>query len=251
MRRKGRLFQLFCMLLMLARPLCAAPTVVQEFFSFSGPVNGNYNTLDPNNGTGFNFSSALLTYQGAVTATSLPPISAPTFDNPFNPAANDDFFLARLTGFFSNATTLTNAIFSTRSDDGSYLFIDGILRVKNGGRHGSTTVNGAGFTLTAGIHTFELQYGEDNGGNTLGISLPAGVVLAMKVPELDARHGTLPLLSLALLLILVAERRRARTHSLCLCLGDQWLESTGGDGPCACQGRGGLGLQALENADHR
>ncbi len=59
--------------------------------------------------------------------------------------------------------------FTLSSDDGSMLYIDASLVVDNGGGHAPTIVSGSTF-LTAGLHTFEVQFFEDFGG-------PSGVDL--------------------------------------------------------------------------
>jgi hypothetical protein len=70
--------------------------------------------------------------------------------------------------------------FSLTSDDGSHLLIDGNLIVDNGGTHGPTTTPGS-VSLTAGLHSFEVQYYECCGPPALlQVVLPSGVAY---VPE--------------------------------------------------------------------
>lgn len=193
------------LLMVLSGDALAVQVVTREFFSFNsgGGPNMNYNILDPDNGTGINFAAGGigLTPIGTNTSPTLPPFPAVTFNNDFG--AND-FFAVRLTGTFDVAADAVYS-FTTGSDDGSYLFINGGLVVDNGGRHGTTNVTGNVF-LAAGQHAFELQFAEDDGGNTLGIQLPAGVT----VPELSARFSVIPLLFLGALLLLFFERRSQR-----------------------------------------
>jgi hypothetical protein len=69
--------------------------------------------------------------------------------------------------------------FSLNSDDGSLLFIDGNLVVDNGGAHAPQIASGNA-TLTAGTHTFEVQFFEDLGGPSgVDLILPAGVTYAL------------------------------------------------------------------------
>jgi hypothetical protein len=83
-------------------------------------------------------------------------------------------FGADITGHLSVASTGTYT-FSLNSDDGSMLYIDGSLVIANGGSHGPTTVSNDA-TLTAGIHSFNVQFFEDFGGNSgVDLYLPAGV----------------------------------------------------------------------------
>jgi hypothetical protein len=60
--------------------------------------------------------------------------------------------------------------FPLTSDDGSLLFIDGTKVVDNSGHHGPTTVTGS-VSLSAGVHTLEVQFEEDGTG-TSGVDLP-------------------------------------------------------------------------------
>jgi hypothetical protein len=65
--------------------------------------------------------------------------------------------------------------FSLDSDDGSLLFIDGTLVVNNGGTHAPAVSSGS-VALTAGTHTFEVQFFEDLGGPSgVDLILPLGV----------------------------------------------------------------------------
>ena len=64
--------------------------------------------------------------------------------------------------------------FNTSSDDGSMLFIDGTEVVNNNFSQGFTERQGS-IDLTAGTHTFEVQYYQGGGGNALAVTLPGGV----------------------------------------------------------------------------
>jgi len=55
--------------------------------------------------------------------------------------------------------------FSTSSDDGSLLYIDGALVADNDGSHGIATVNGTKLLESAITHTFQLYYAQSGGGN--------------------------------------------------------------------------------------
>ena len=60
----------------------------------------------------------------------------------------------------------TNWQFSTESDDGSRLYVDGTLVVENDGIHGMTTISG-GINLEAGVHSLRLEYFESTGTSGL------------------------------------------------------------------------------------
>jgi hypothetical protein len=90
-------------------------------------------------------------------------------------------FGADITGTLDAAAGGTYA-FTLNSDDGSLLFIDGILVVDNGGPHAPQIVTGSTL-LTAGSHPFEVQFFEDFGGPSgVDLLLPAGVSYGNPIP---------------------------------------------------------------------
>ena len=76
----------------------------------------------------------------------------------------DDFALK----FSSEMTVTTGGLytFTTSSDDGSKLFVNGVETVTNDGLHGTQTRTGD-ITLGPGTHTIEIVYFENNGAATL------------------------------------------------------------------------------------
>jgi len=91
---------------------------------------------------------------------------------PFGLTSN---FSAEMRGYFVVATD-GSYTFSTGSDDGSYLFIDGQMVVNNGYYQGYTVRQGT-VTLSAGPHLFDLQYFQGGGGAALTMGVPAGVTV--------------------------------------------------------------------------
>src|SRR5204862_503569 len=90
-------------------------------------------------------------------------------------------FGADVTGSIQVATA-GNYTFTLSSDDGSLLFIDGKQVVGNGGAHGSGNVTGS-TTLTAGVHSFEVQFFENGlGASGLDLNLPSGVTYTTSSP---------------------------------------------------------------------
>jgi hypothetical protein len=66
-------------------------------------------------------------------------------------------------------------IFTLDSDDGSLLYIDGSLVVDNGGAHSPLVISDSAF-LTAGKHSFRVEFFEDFGGPSgVDLLLPDGV----------------------------------------------------------------------------
>jgi len=81
-----------------------------------------------------------------------------------------------------NVPSATTYTFTLGSDDGSLLFIDGNLVIDNGGPHGPNNVSGTA-TLSAGIHSLEVQFFEDFGGPSgVELNLPAAVTFAAPLP---------------------------------------------------------------------
>lgn len=72
--------------------------------------------------------------------------------------------------------------FSLTSDDGSSLFIDGVKVIDNGGGHGPFTATGSA-SLSAGTHSFTVNFFEDFGGQSgVDLALPQGVTVAVPEP---------------------------------------------------------------------
>lgn len=67
-------------------------------------------------------------------------------------------------------TTAGTYDFSTSSDDGSKLFVDGVEIVDNDGLHGLVTANGS-TTLTPGEHLVEIIYFESGGGDSMSATI--------------------------------------------------------------------------------
>ena len=73
--------------------------------------------------------------------------------------------------------------FSLNSDDGSKAFIDGVLVLDDSNAHGPFTVTNT-VGLSAGAHTFEVQFFECCGGASgVDFTTPEGITLGGGVPE--------------------------------------------------------------------
>lgn len=91
------------------------------------------------------------------------------------------------------------------SDDGSSLYIDGGLVIDNGGAHGPTLRTSL-VTLTAGLHSFQVNFWEDFGGASgVDLNLAPGVEIAASVPEPE----TYALMLGGLLVLGAVARRRS------------------------------------------
>jgi hypothetical protein len=67
--------------------------------------------------------------------------------------------------------------FSSSSDDGSLVYVDGALVANNDGAHGIQTVTGTKLLEAAVTHTFQLYYAESAGGNIAMVLNMNGSVL--------------------------------------------------------------------------
>ncbi len=74
-------------------------------------------------------------------------------------------------------------VFGTRSDDGSYVYIDGQLVVDNGGHHGAQYREGR-IELSQGFHDIEVRYFQDGGSREMQLQwMPPGGVRELIPPE--------------------------------------------------------------------
>jgi predicted esterase len=101
----------------------------------------------------------------ALTATKLGWVS----NFSLSPRTQNDYFGFVFTGKL-NVTNPGSYTFALASDDGSKLFIDGVLVVNADGLHGSSPeIPGAPVNLTAGVHDIVVQQFEKTGGEGLTV----------------------------------------------------------------------------------
>ena len=74
--------------------------------------------------------------------------------------------------------------FYTTSDDGSALYIDGVMIVNNDFSQGPTERSGSA-TLTAGPHTIEIRYFEGGGGEELDVHVAGPDTAGIKTALFD------------------------------------------------------------------
>jgi hypothetical protein len=141
--------------------------------TISPPVTVNVFSGHTTTGGGTPYSNLV----GTITSPDIQFATSTGFNwHPFGLSA----FGADLTGLFVVAAS-GSYTFTLNSDDGSLLFIDGNLVVNNGGPHPPQSVAGT-TSLTAGVHSFEVQFFEDFGGQSgLDLTLPSGVSYAFDV----------------------------------------------------------------------
>ena len=134
------------------------------------------------------FSQLIPQQQGSVEAISL--------NTPFKRRANN--FLLRFHGYL-NIEEAGEYRFSTNSDDGSWILLDGKVIVENGGIHPmrrrSQTVK-----LSPGPHRFEVVYYDGGGQTGLQVSVRKASVRGRRGPGIDpnllSRTGGAPMIPL-------------------------------------------------------
>jgi hypothetical protein len=142
----------------------------------AGPVNVQIFNNFVDNGTSLTLSSPACGFTADNVQFGA---SQGGFD--WHPCGGLSVFGAEFTGLIDVASAGSKT-FSLASDDGSYLFIDGVLVVNNGGTHAVVQVSGSA-NLAAGLHSFTVQFFEDLGG-------PSGVDLTVPTDVTFAGAGT-------------------------------------------------------------
>jgi hypothetical protein len=125
--------------------------------------------------SGFTLTGGGAPYSGLLGSFAATGVSFAT-DTGFNWHPFSAFeFGAVITGCITVAAE-GDYVFGLDSDDGSLLGIDGALVVDNGGPHAPGSGFGPSVHLTAGVHSFEVQFFECCGGPSgVDVVLPAGV----------------------------------------------------------------------------
>ncbi|MEO0750467.1 MAG: Hint domain-containing protein [Pseudomonadota bacterium] len=132
------------------------------------PWQFEYYDLDPT-GSPSNLADAGFTANDGRDNTATPTTTGTTSSiTPTDFDTGDDFALKFTTDLYvDEGGTYT---FTTTSDDGSKLFINGQEVVDNDGEHPEETQSGT-IDLPPGLHTVEIIYFENGGGNTLSSTI--------------------------------------------------------------------------------
>ena len=113
-------------------------------------------------------------YKGTTGGSFAPDAISNSGDRTVRPPESDSFAARWVGQIFSTSTQ--NVVFHLGSDDGSKLFIDGVLRINNDGLHAFQTLSSVSFQLTEGVHNIEVQFFEKTGGAGIRLDYQAGGV---------------------------------------------------------------------------
>mgnify|MGYP003649114469 FL=1 len=116
---------------------------------------------------------------GALGAGQIANFNVAALQNTVDPGDTDSFSI-RYNGYINIATTGSYTFF-TSSDDGSKLYIDGVQIVNNDGNHGTQERNGT-VTLNSGLHTIQILYFEDGGGQVLEVRYQGPSIAKQIIP---------------------------------------------------------------------
>jgi hypothetical protein len=109
-----------------------------------------------------------------------PYLSDLDFDKTFPGIPTDHF---ALTASSTIAVGAGSHRFCASSNDGSWLYVDGVLVVDNGGRHGRKTVC-ENIQLSGGFRTVTVNYFQGDGGKTLEMSMDGSLTATGKTQAL-------------------------------------------------------------------
>jgi len=125
---------------------------LQEPYTATSGPNFNFSTAIPNQiGITGNFNNGIAIATAAQNGTNDPNNFVLAFDG------------------YVQIDVQRNYRFFTSSDDGSRLYINGVLRVNNDGAQGTTNVASDIINLPVGKHAIRVTYFENGGGNVFGV----------------------------------------------------------------------------------
>jgi subtilase family serine protease len=130
---------------------------------------GSYYRLDLNRVSPFDFpvNESQVYYLTPAVVTRFEPTTDLGDNFPFAEGLPHDYFVSVWNGAF-NAPAAGSYTFDLSSDEGSWLFIDGVQVINYGGSHAAGHKTGA-VTLTAGFHSFRVTHLEWNGEEYLSL----------------------------------------------------------------------------------
>ncbi|WP_171017244.1 PA14 domain-containing protein [Maribacter sp. ACAM166] len=116
---------------------------------------------------------------GALSTGVINTFNVSTLQNSVDPGDTDSFAIR-----YSGSINISNSgsyTFYTSSDDGSKLYIDGAQIVDNDGNHGNRERSGT-VTLTSGIHSIQVLFFENAGGQSLQVQYQGPSISKQNLP---------------------------------------------------------------------
>lgn len=92
-----------------------------------------------------------------------------------NFTSNDDSYTWEWNGYFKPSTSEIYT-FYTNSDDASYLWINNILVVNNGGLHGGNEESGTISLIANTYYPMKVQFGENGGGDFVTVNFSSDTI---------------------------------------------------------------------------
>lgn len=108
-------------------------------------------------------------------STATPHGDTNTLEQIDNFSSNDDFYTWEWNGYFK-ASSSELYTFYTNSDDASYLWIDNILVVNNGGFHGGQEASGTINLIANTYYPIKIQFGEYGGGDFVTVNFSTNTI---------------------------------------------------------------------------
>jgi len=92
-----------------------------------------------------------------------------------NFSSNDEFYSWEWNGYFKPSSSEIYT-FYTSSDDASYLWINNVLVVNNGGLHGNAEELGTINLIADTYYPIKVQFGENTGGDVMTVSFSSNTI---------------------------------------------------------------------------
>ncbi|MGB3143986.1 MAG: PA14 domain-containing protein [Maribacter sp.] len=148
-------------------------------FSVSNPSCSNSLDYEFYDGTPTGNTVDNIPTSGALVQGQIADFNVASLQNTVDPGDTNSFGI-RYNGYIQIATA-GSYTFYTNSDDGSKLFIDGVQIVNNDGDHGSQERSGT-VTLGSGLHTIQILYYENGGGQSLTVQYQGPSIAKQNIP---------------------------------------------------------------------
>ncbi len=160
-------------------------TVIPASALFNTQASGLLPAVHPGttvNGINYNYYQSANGWSSLPNFSTITPAKTGTLNNfSLSPATSTVTFAFSFTGYI-NVPVDGSYVFYTTSDDGSALYIDGILVVNNNGLHGAVEQSGQ-IGLQAGLHAINVVYFQQGGGSSLVVNYNGPTISKTTIPN--------------------------------------------------------------------